>query len=155
MKHRYTWSGRYKALLRDYGFPLFAYYWVTYGTMFVSLDVRIAFWLSFLSSIVVYSVSDWSNLCNLHPRHLYHETYFLLLSKVGTYAAITVGGLDAMDVISRFDQFTGFELANKVDPALGKIGITLVLNEAWEPIRLPFVITTLKPIMDTVNPPKF
>ena len=60
-----------------------------------------------------------------------------------------------MDVISRFDQFTGFELANKVDPALGKIGITLVLNEAWEPIRLPFVITTLKPIMDTVNPPKF
>ena len=111
--------------------------------------------LSFLSSIVVYSVSDWSNLCNLHPRHLYHGTYFLLLSKVGTYAAITVGGLDAMDVISRFDQFTGFELANKVDPALGKIGITLVLNEAWEPIRLPFVITTLKPIMDTVNPPKF
>ena len=78
-----------------------------------------------------------------------------ILPQVGTYAAITVGGLDAMDIIGRFDQFTGFELAQKVDPALGKIGITLVLNEAWEPIRLPFVVATLKPIMETISPPKY
>ena len=78
-----------------------------------------------------------------------------LLPQVGTYAAITVGGLDAMDIIARFDQFTGFELAQKVDPALGKMGLCLALNECWEPIRLPFVVATLKPIMETISPPKY
>lgn len=29
----YTWSGRYKALMRDYAFPLFAWYWACWFSM--------------------------------------------------------------------------------------------------------------------------
>jgi hypothetical protein len=104
----FTWSGRYKALMRDYGIPLFVYYWVT-----------------------------WTSTGLL------------------TYAAIEIGGLDAMQMISNVDNYTGFDLASKVDPQLGKIGLTLVANEMLEPIRLPFVVATLKPLMDTINPPKY
>ena len=35
----YTWSGRYKALMRDYALPLFMWYWCcwcTMGTLFLS-----------------------------------------------------------------------------------------------------------------------
>ena len=104
----YTWSGRYKALMRDYGFPLFVYYWVTWTTM---------------------------GAC--------------------TYLAIDVGGLDAMHLLERADDYLGWQLADKVDPQLGKIGLTLVLNELLEPIRLPFVVATLKPVMERINPPKY
>jgi hypothetical protein len=104
----YTWSGRYKALLRNYGLPLFVYYWAVYGTMGVT-----------------------------------------------AYLAIDFGGLDAMAVLGKFDDFTGWSLTEKVDPALGKIGLALVVNELLEPIRLPFVVATLKPVMETVSPPKY
>jgi hypothetical protein len=104
----YTWSGRYKALLRNYGLPLFVYYWAVYGTMGLTV-----------------------------------------------YLAIDLGGLDAMEVLGKFDNFTGWSLSDKVDPALGKIGLALVTNEVLEPIRLPFVVATLKPVMETVSPPKY
>lgn len=104
----YTWSGRYKALMRDYGFPLFVYYWVTWTSMGVL-----------------------------------------------TFLAIDVGGIDAMQMISNVDNYTGWSLATKVDPQLGKIGLALVMNEMLEPVRLPFVVATLKPVMETINPPKF
>jgi len=104
----FTWSGRYKALMRDYGFPLFLYYWVTWSSMGVL-----------------------------------------------TFLVIDLGGLDAMQMISNVDQYTGWGLAGKVDPQLGKIGLALVVNEMMEPIRLPFVVATLKPVMDTVSPPKY
>ena len=103
-----TWSGRYKTLMRDYGLPLFVYYWVVWTSM-----------------------------------------------GAVTYLAIDLGGLDAMNVISYVDNFTGFNLSSKVDPQLGKIGLALVVNEMMEPIRLPLVVATLKPVMDTINPPKF
>lgn len=104
----FTWSGRYKALMRDYGFPLFLYYWAT-----------------------------WTSMGLL------------------TFIAIDVGGLDAMQMISNVDQYTGWALADKVDPQLGKIGLALVVNEMLEPIRLPFVVATLKPVMDAISPPKY
>ena len=104
----YTWTGRYKALLRNYGLPLFVYYWGVYGTMAVS-----------------------------------------------AYMAIDFGGLDAMALIAKVDGYTGFSLAEKVDPALGKIGLALVVNEVLEPVRLPFVVATLKPVMETISPPKY
>ena len=53
---------------------------------------------------------------------------------MGVYLAIDLGGLDAMQLIARGDyalsQLTGseFDLVSKVDPQLGKIGVTLVLN---------------------------
>jgi hypothetical protein len=104
----YTWSGRYKALMRDYGFPLFVYYWCVWTTMGVSV-----------------------------------------------YLAIDVGGLDAMELLARIDHQFGWSLTEKVDPQLGKIGLALMVNEVLEPVRLPFVITTLKPAIDTISPPKF
>ena len=104
----YTWSGRYKALMRDYGFPLFVYYWCTWTVM-----------------------------------------------GAGVYLAIDVGGLDAMELLARIDHQFGWSLTEKVDPQLGKIGLALMVNEVLEPVRLPFVITTLKPAMDTISPPKF
>jgi hypothetical protein len=104
----YTWSGRYKALMRDYGFPLFVYYWCVWTTM-----------------------------------------------GVGVYLAIDVGGLDAMELLARIDHQFGWSLTEKVDPQLGKIGLALMVNEVLEPVRLPFVITTLKPAIDTISPPKF
>jgi hypothetical protein len=60
-----------------------------------------------------------------------------------------------MAVLGKFDNFTGWSLTEKVDPALGKIGLALVINELLESIRLPFVVATLKPVMETVSPPKY
>lgn len=77
------------------------------------------------------------------------------------YGAIDLGGLDAMMVIGKADQFlsqlTGshWELAEKIDPQLGQIGVALVLNELLEPVRLPFVVVTLKPAVEFINPPKY
>lgn len=76
------------------------------------------------------------------------------------YLAIDLG-MDAMVLISKADyylsQITGTEwaIAEKVDPQLGKIGVALVMNEMLEPIRLPFVVVTLKPTIEYINPPKY
>ena len=53
------------------------------------------------------------------------------------------------------DARLGWDMASKVDPEMGKIGMTLVINEVIEPLRLPIVIVTVKPVMDRVFPPKF
>jgi len=104
----YTWSGKYKALARDYGFPLIAWYWAC-----------------------------WSVSC------------------AATFGAIHVAGVDAMVVVAQIEYQTGFDIASKVDPEVGKIGLAVVLNELLEPIRLPVVIMTVKPVMDQFFPPKF
>jgi hypothetical protein len=72
-----------------------------------------------------------------------------------TYGAIELGGLDAMEVIGHFDALTGFKMADKVDPTVGTIGLTLVFNELIEPLRLPIVIMTTKPVVNFLNPPKY
>jgi hypothetical protein len=104
----YTWSGRYKSLVKNYGFPLFVYYWALWATM---------------GGVV--------------------------------YLGIDFGGLDAMALLERIDSNLGWSLSEKVDPQLGKMGVALILNECLEPVRLPFVVVTLKPVMDIVNPPKY
>ena len=104
----YTWSGRYKALARDYGMPLFAWYWVCW----------------FSTAIVC-------------------------------YGAITIFDVDTLALVAQIDNLTGFSLVDKVDPEMGKIGMTVLVNEAIEPIRLPFVIVTCKPVVDRVAPRKF
>eukprot|EP00934_Nitzschia_sp_Nitz4_P004968 Nitzschia sp. Nitz4//scaffold59_size112058//74022//74591//NITZ4_004116-RA/size112058-processed-gene-0.219-mRNA-1//-1//CDS//3329555144//4958//frame0 len=104
----FTWSGRYKALMRDYAMPLFVYYWATWGTMGIM-----------------------------------------------AYLAIDIGGLDAMSLIGQFDSYTGWNLTDKVDPELGKIGLALMVNEMMEPIRLPFVVATLRPIVELISPSKY
>ena len=72
-----------------------------------------------------------------------------------TYGAIEMGAVDAMEIIAKADGYTGFDLSSKVDPKLGAIGITLVFNEMLEPIRLPIVVMTTKPIVETFYPKRF
>lgn len=104
----YTWSGRYKSLVKNYAIPLFVYYWTLWATM---------------GGVV--------------------------------YLGIDFGGFDAMAVLERVDSNFGWSLTEKVDPQLGKMGVALILNECLEPVRLPFVVVTLKPVMEIVNPPKY
>lgn len=68
-----------------------------------------------------------------------------------TYAAIEVGGIDAIALIAKVDNLTGFEISQKIDPAVGTIGLTLAVNEMLEPLRLPIVVFTTKPIVDTLS----
>ncbi|MGK3738819.1 MAG: hypothetical protein ACI8RD_008523 [Bacillariaceae sp.] len=105
---RYTWSGRYKELVRNYGFPLFVYYWSVWTTMGISI-----------------------------------------------YIGIDVFGFDAMSLLDKIDTYMNWSLGDKVDPQFGKMGLALVVNECFEPIRLPFVVITLKPVMDQVSPTKY
>lgn len=72
-----------------------------------------------------------------------------------TYGAIEMGAIDAMALIAKADSYTGLDLASKVDPQLGAIGITLVFNEMLEPIRLPIVVLTTKPIVETFYPKRY
>jgi hypothetical protein len=104
----YTWSGRYRQLARDYGLPLFAWYWAA-----------------------------WTVTCAL------------------SYGAITAFDIDTLALLAKVDGHTGWNLVNHVDPELGKIGMAVVMNEMLEPIRLPFVIVTVKPVVDRVFPPKY
>jgi len=105
---RYTWSGRYKELVRNYGLPLFIYYWGVWAAM-----------------------------------------------GAGIYLCIDFGGFDAMSLLDKIDSYTNFSISDKVDPQLGKIGLALIVNECSEPLRLPFVVMTLKPVMDRVSPTKY
>ncbi len=72
-----------------------------------------------------------------------------------TYGAIEMGAIDAMAVIAKVDSYTGFDMTSKIDPQLGAIGITLVANELLEPIRLPIVVMTTKPIVETFYPKNY
>jgi diphthamide synthase (EF-2-diphthine--ammonia ligase) len=104
----YSWSGRYKQLARDYGMPMFAYYWVV-----------------------------WTS------------------TAVVCYVGITVFQIDCMAVLAQLDGFTGWDITSKVDPEMGKIGMAILVNELLEPLRLPAVILTVKPVMDNLFPPKY
>jgi hypothetical protein len=72
-----------------------------------------------------------------------------------TYTAIEVGGIDAMAVIAKVDAFTGYDMTSKIDPTLGTIGVTLVANELLEPIRLPLVVMTTKPVVELISPKSY
>lgn len=76
----------------------------------------------------------------------------------GSFAALwgltEIGGMDAMAVLAKADMYTGWNVASKVDPTYGKIGIILLLNELLEPVRFPVVVLTVKPLIDNFFPPK-
>lgn len=65
-----------------------------------------------------------------------------------TYAAIELGGVDAMALVTKLDGYTGFDVASKLDPTLGTIALTLAVNEMLEPLRLPVVVLTTKPVVN-------
>lgn len=68
-----------------------------------------------------------------------------------TYAAIEVGGVDVIALLARVDVLTGYEISSKVDPTIGTIGLTVAVNELLEPLRLPIVVFTTKPIVDSLS----
>lgn len=74
------------------------------------------------------------------------------------YVGVTVGQLDAAQLLAYADSFTGWNMASRVqelDPEYGKIGVAILLNELIEPLRLPIVVFTTKPVVDQISPPKF
>lgn len=105
---RYTWTGQYKLLARNYGMPLVAWYWTCFGCTFI-----------------------------------------------GCWTAISVGGIDAMSIISQVDAYFHWNLQAQIDPTYGKIGLALIMNEMLEPLRLPLVIVTVKPVVDRLFPSQF
>lgn len=60
-----------------------------------------------------------------------------------------------MALVAKADAMTGWDLVSKIDPSLGRIGLAVVVNEMVEPLRLPMVIVTVKPVMDQIFPPKY
>ena len=72
-----------------------------------------------------------------------------------TYGAIEMGAIDAMAIIAKAESYTGYEISSKIDPQLGAIGVTLVFNEMLEPLRLPIVVITTKPIVEKLYPKNY
>jgi hypothetical protein len=72
-----------------------------------------------------------------------------------TYGAMELGGLDAISLLAQVDAYTGWTLAQHVSKEVGTIGLALAVNELLEPIRLPLVIVTTKPVVNFFYPPKY
>jgi hypothetical protein len=70
------------------------------------------------------------------------------------YGAIEVGGIDALEILATVDKYMGWSLSNHVDHTVGTIGLTIAVNELLEPVRLPLVVVTTKPVVDTLFPRK-
>jgi len=69
-----------------------------------------------------------------------------------TYASIELGNVDAIALIAKADGLIGFDLSSKVDPTLGTLALTLAVNEMLEPLRLPIVVLTTKPVVEAFSP---
>ena len=71
-----------------------------------------------------------------------------------SYAAIELGGVDPLIVANKLEMFLGWEnnsLAGRLDPTLGQIGLVVAVNECLEPLRLPFVVFTTKPVVNAFS----
>mmetsp|Transcript_22052 Transcript_22052/g.33462 ORF Transcript_22052/g.33462 Transcript_22052/m.33462 type:complete len:199 (+) Transcript_22052:82-678(+) len=104
----YTYKGKFKSLVLEYGAPIFVWYYTV--------------WISGFA--MVYG---------------------------GLQVGQSMGFLDVMELISKVEAYTGYNL----DPTLGTLALTLALNELLEPARIPFVIFTAKPVANYFFPPKF
>jgi hypothetical protein len=68
-----------------------------------------------------------------------------------SYAAIELGGVDPIMVASKVEMWMGWEngaISGKLDPTLGQIGLVVAVNECLEPLRLPVVVLTTKPVVN-------
>lgn len=74
---------------------------------------------------------------------------------ITTYAAIEIGNVDVMALIQNLDVWTGYNISKNVDPTVGAIGLTLFVNELLEPIRLPIVVLTTKPVVEYFSPKNY
>lgn len=64
-----------------------------------------------------------------------------------SYTAIQLGLIDTMAVLQKLEVWTGLAVTAHVDPTLGSIGLAVALNEVIEPLRLPIVLYTTKPVV--------
>ncbi len=64
------------------------------------------------------------------------------------FVGIEYGGVDALELISQLDHYTGYDFASKINPTLGSAAVSVVINECLEPIRLVFVVSTTKPVVN-------
>ncbi|GKY90484.1 hypothetical protein MPSEU_000022200 [Mayamaea pseudoterrestris] len=71
------------------------------------------------------------------------------------FGLIEFGAVDTTQWLETIDSYMNWNLASRVDPQFGKIGMVVVLNELIDPIRLPIVILTVKPVVDRLYPPKY
>jgi len=69
----------------------------------------------------------------------------------GCYFALEMGGVDAMDLLAKLDSTTGTDLSSRIDPTLGNVAVAIAVNELIEPIRLPFVVLTVKPVVNFIR----
>ena len=65
-----------------------------------------------------------------------------------TYLSITLGDVYAMLIIDKADSLTGWDMASIINPKLGTLGLTLVANNILEPFKLPFVLWTVRPVVN-------
>ena len=68
-----------------------------------------------------------------------------------SYLAIEFGGVDPIMVAHKLESFLGWEydaIAGRVDPQIGMVGLVVAVNECLEPLRLPFVVLTTKPVVN-------
>mmetsp|Transcript_8384 Transcript_8384/g.18784 ORF Transcript_8384/g.18784 Transcript_8384/m.18784 type:complete len:231 (+) Transcript_8384:180-872(+) len=68
-----------------------------------------------------------------------------------SYAAIELGGVDPMMVAAKIENFMQWDpasISGRLDPTLGQIGLVVAVNECLEPLRLPFVVVTTKPVVN-------
>ena len=68
-----------------------------------------------------------------------------------SYVAIEVGGVDPLLVAAKVENFLGWEqdaISGRLDPTLGQIGLVIAVNECLEPLRLPVVVMTTKPVVN-------
>lgn len=88
------------------------------------------------------------------PLMVWYWTVWTLNCAV-CYAAIGYGDVDVLALIARLDYQFGWDMASRVSPDMGKLGLALLLTELAEPLRVPLVVFTVKPVVDRFFPPKY
>ena len=68
-----------------------------------------------------------------------------------TYGAIEMSDIDSLTLIAQLESYVEYDLSSKIDPKYGNIGLAVVVNEVFEPLRFPIVIATTKPVVDRIR----
>ena len=78
-------------------------------------------------------------------------TFVWAVSGFVTYGAIEMSDIDSLTLIAKLESYVGYDLSSKIDPKYGNIGLAVVVNEVFEPLRFPIVIATTKPVVDRIR----
>jgi len=78
-------------------------------------------------------------------------TFVWAVSGFVTYGAIEMSDIDSLTLIAKLESYVGYDLSSKIDPKYGNIGLAVVVNEVFEPLRFPIVIATTKPVVDKIR----